>query len=308
MVVINNTNIEQNDLTAVTLGTFDGMHLGHKKLIETTKQYAEKNSLRTVMFSFYPHPVSVIKKDKSFYTILSREEKIKTAEEMGIDIYIEYPFSTEFASLEPYDFLKTLCNKLKCKVLIVGNDYCFGKGRKGDFEFLKAHSKEFGFEAIQIDAVEMSGERVSSTNIRKCIMNKDFETAAILLGKKYFVTGTVCYGNQLGRTMGFPTANIIPDKNKLLPPDGVYITTAEINGNVYKSLTNIGKNPTVNGTTKTVETFMFDFDKDIYNSEIKVNFHKFLRNEIKFENIDKLKKQLESDKLSAEKYFKKITS
>lgn len=305
MIIINDTNIEQNEFTAVTLGNFDGIHLGHHKLVEVTKAYAKERSLKTVVFSFYPHPVAVIKKDKPFYTILSREEKAEVVSKLGIDIFIEYPFSTEFSEVEAYDFLKILSEKLKCKVLVVGNDYCFGKNRKGNFDFLKQCSEEFGFETIQIGAVEMFGERVSSTNIRKCILKRDFEKATKLLGKNYFIAGGVCKGNQIGRTLGFPTANLMPCKDKLLPPDGVYITTSEFMGRKYKSITNIGKNPTVDGTTKTVETFLFDFDKEIYGQKIKVNFHKFIREEVKFKNIDELKKQLENDKIIAEQYYLK---
>ena len=302
MIVLNDKNIGENKFTAITLGNFDGIHLGHQKLISAVKDYAEKYSLKSIVFSFYPHPKSFFNSEK-FYTIFSPYEKEKLIGELGIDELIEYPFTYDFANVEPEDFADFIFDKMKCKVLVIGDDYCFGKNRRGNFSLLKETGSKKGAEVVEIYSVNDSGIRVSSTRIRECIMEKKFEETARLLGKHYFVLGEVIDGKKIGRKINFPTANIIPYKNKLLPPDGVYLTKTIYDNNIYKSITNIGKNPTVEGKERTVETHIFNFNEELYGKEIKVCFYGFIRNECKFTSIDDLKKQISEDKKKAFEIF-----
>lgn len=304
MRIICDKNIELDKATAVTLGNFDGIHLGHQKLIETVKKYSVEEDLASVAFSFYPHPVSVVKPNNQFYTIFTQEEKKFIMEQLKIDVLIQYPFTKEFSSLEAEEFIELLYKMTKLKVLVVGEDYCFGKNRKGNFDLLKAYGDKLGFKAIKIPSVKLGGERVSSTRIRGCINDRNFKEATQLLNKPYFVMGKVCHGKKIGRTIGFPTANVICEDEKLLPPDGVYATKTICRGKIYESITNIGKNPTVNGTQRTVETYFFNFEEDIYGEEIRVLFVDWLRGETKFNNIDELKEQISRDKKSALKIFK----
>ncbi len=305
MRVLNSKNIKENEFTAVTLGNFDGIHLGHKKLISAVKDYAEKYSLKSVVFSFYPHPKSLFNAE-SFYTIFSPHEKERLVENFDIDVLVQYPFTKEFANMEPEDFAEFIFDEIKCKVLIVGEDYCFGKDRKGNFDLLKKIGDKKDALVIKISSVKDNDIRVSSTLIRECIKNRKFDDAFRLLDKPYFIIGKVIEGNKIGRTIDFPTANIIAPQDKILPPDGVYLTKTMYNGAFYKSLTNIGKNPTVDGKEKTVETYIFDFDKKIYGDEITVCFYDFIREECKFNSIFELKKQIVSDKENAlVKFFEK---
>lgn len=304
MKTICDKNIELDKATAVTLGNFDGIHLGHQKLIETVKKYSDEEGLISVAFSFYPHPISVVKPNNQFYTIFTQEEKKLIMEQLGVDVLIQYPFTKEFSSLEAEEFVELLYEKTRLKVLVVGEDYCFGKNRKGNYDMLKAYGDRLGFKVIKIPAVKLGGERVSSTRIRGCIQDKNFKEATQLLDKPYFVMGKVCHGKKIGRTIGFPTANIACEEGKLLPPDGVYVTKTLCRGKIYEGITNIGKNPTVNGTERTVETYFFDFEGEIYGEEIRVMFVDWLRGETKFNNIDELKEQISKDKRSAIKIFK----
>ncbi len=305
MKVIKSKDIEEDRFTAVTLGNFDGIHLGHQELISTVKEYAKKYSLKSIVFSFYPHPKSFFNIEK-FYTIFSPYEKEKIIEDFGVDELVLYPFSRDFANMKPEDFANFIFDSIKCKVLVVGEDYCFGKNRLGNFNLLKSIGDSKGANVIKIPSVKYNDIRVSSTNIRNCIKNRNFNSVIKLLGKPYFLIGTVVEGKKIGRKIHFPTANIIPPENKLLPPDGVYITKTLYNGVFYKSVTNIGENPTVDGECRTVETYIFDFDKKLYDEEIIVCFYGFIRNEQKFLSVDELKKQIKKDKDIAEKFFEKL--
>ncbi len=299
MKIIEDKNISEDRFTAVTLGNFDGIHLGHQMLISTVKKYSERYKLASVVFSFYPHPMSLFKGDDIFYTILSSNEKKMVVEELDVDILVQYPFTREFAEMKAEDFAELLFNQVKCKVLVVGEDYCFGKNRTGNYDLLCKLGAQRGVEVIKISSVNDDGRRVSSTRIRKCIREHRIKEVNRLLNKPYFVLGNVEEGRKIGRSIGFPTANIVPPENKLLPPDGVYATKTVYDGKIYGSITNIGSNPTVNGKGKTVETYIFDFEKEIYGEQIKVLFFDFLRDEITFDSVDKLKNQIGLDKEKA---------
>ncbi len=304
MRVLQSKYIEQDKYTAVTLGNFDGIHLGHQKLISTVKEYAEKYGLKTIVFSFYPHPKSFFF-GEDFYTIFTRYEKERLVEKMGVDELILYPFTAEFANMEPEDFAEYFFDRMKCKVLVVGDDYCFGKDRRGDYNLLKSIGDKKGVDVIKISSINDNDIRISSTRIRECIKQRDFKEAYKLLGKSYFVSGNVVGGKRIGRKINFPTANIVTPNNKLLPPDGVYLTKTEHKGKIYNSITNVGKNPTVGGKHKTVETYIFDFEQDIYGDEIIVRFYDFIRDECKFNSIDELKEQITKDKAKAVELFRR---
>ncbi len=306
MKIINDfeTFYKENDYqTAITIGNFDGIHKGHKKLISTVKKYAKERNLKSLVITFSPHPLEVIRKDIPFYYIFSKEEKAIEMEKEGIDYLFNIPFDEEFSKISPEKFIDILVDKLKCKILVVGEDYCFGKDRMGNFDMLKRISKNKGIEVIKIEKIQNNYERISSTRIREALKSKDIEMVNELLDKKYYIFGEVVKGNQLGRTIGFPTANVITSKNKLLPPDGVYITMVSYKNNIYKSITNIAKNPTVNNRIRTVETNLFDFSGNLYGEKIFIYFYKWLRDVKKFDNIQILKQQIEEDVLYAKEYF-----
>lgn len=306
MKVIENKDITHNVSTAVTLGNFDGVHLGHQKLISTVMEYASKEKLMSVVFSFYPHPLSLFNKDETFYTIFSRHEKEIIIKDMGVDELIQYPFTMEFANLEAEDFANILFERLKTKVLVVGADYCFGKGRKGTYDLLKQLGEEKGVKVIKINSVNYDNERVSSTRIRECIRNGNIKLANILLNKNYFIKAKVSEGNKIGRSIGFPTANIIAPENKLLPPDGVYMTKVFHKGQYYESITNIGMTPTFGGNYRKIETHIFNFSKSLYDEEISVIFYDFIRKEHKFSSADELKEQIKRDKKKVLENFKNL--
>ena len=302
---ITNHNIEQKFDTAVTLGNFDGIHLGHRQLIGQTIDEAKKKNLKSVVFSFYPHPMFVFSNRDHNALIMSPDEKKLSIEKMGIDIYIEYPFDADFSAMSPKDFaVEIIFKKLRCKTLIVGENYKFGYKQMGNCELLKVLGREYGVDIICVEAVSYNENRVSSSRIRKALVDKKIDLANKLLTEPYFIYGEVVKGKQLGRTMGFPTINIIADMQKLFPPNGVYATKSLYNGAFYEGVTNIGINPTVNGEIKIVETYLFDFKETIYGKYIKTYIFDFIRKEHKFQGVDELQSQLKEDAKSAKDYFK----
>ncbi|MFV0314424.1 MAG: bifunctional riboflavin kinase/FAD synthetase [Anaerotignum sp.] len=301
---ITDTHIDQKQPTAVTLGNFDGLHLGHRALIKLTKQFAQEEGLKSVVFTFSPHPMLVFQKKEDFALIMTPDEKKFTMEQMGIDTYIEYPFDQEFAAMSPEEFaVKLIFEKLQCRVLIVGENYHFGSNRSGSYELLQKLGEERGVKVIAVPSVLFEEERVSSSRIRKALVQKDFEDANRMLTEPYFILGEVTEGKKLGRTIGFPTINMTAQPLKLFPPNGVYATKTLYNGKCYYGVTNIGINPTVNGSDKIVETFLLDFDKDVYGDTLQVFFYKFLRSERKFPSIEELREQIQLNAKQAREYF-----
>ena len=298
MNILDNFNIfEQGDKkeTVVTIGNFDGIHIGHKKLITITKKYALDENLKSVVITFSPHPLEIVKNKSPFFYIFSEEEKDMEIKKENVDYFIKYPFTKDFSNVSPEDFVNILIEKLNCKILVVGEDYCFGKNRTGNVNVLKKICEEKGIKVIKISNIVIDGERVSSSIIRECLNNRNIKKANLLLNKPYYIFGKVVEGNKLGRTIGFPTANIIPPKNELLQPDGVYITKTKYNNRIYDSITNIGKNPTVNNIDRTIETYIFDFNQNLYNQNIKVCFYDWIRGVKKFNGIGELKGQIAKD-------------
>ncbi len=296
MIVYETTDFKIEEPTAVTLGNFDGIHLGHQKLISTVKEYAKRDNLKSVVFSFYPHPVTFFKTKENFGTMLDTEEKKFVLESIGVDILVQYPFTADFAALLPEVFFDMLVEKTNCKVLVVGENYFFGRNKAGDAAILKELGEKRGVHVIAIPSVEMDGERVSSTRVRSLIKQADMEEVYKLLNKPYFVIGRVAEGEKRGRTLNFPTINIITPKEKLLPPNGVYLTRTAYDGKLYLSMTNVGVCPTFAGSERRVETHIFDFDEDIYGAKAVVGFYKWLRQEQVFSSPEALKARLETDK------------
>lgn len=292
--------------SVLTIGTFDGVHVGHQKILKKINEEAKSIHGESILFTFYPHPRMVLfPENHGVKLIQTQEEKLKKLDKFQLENIVVIPFTKDFSNLTAYDFVKDfLIDKFKIKKLVIGYDHQFGKNREGDIHFLKNMSKEFDFEVIEITAEEINEVNVSSTKIRQAIIDGDIETANLYLNDCYELNGTVVKGNQLGRKIGFPTANIsaIPDE-KLLPKVGVYFVEVEIDNTNYKGMLNIGYRPTVDESKKiTIEVNIFDFSKDIYSKLINVKFISKIRDEIKFDSIDKLIYQLEKD----EKYCRNL--
>lgn len=291
-----NINKNLDKPTALTIGKFDGLHKGHRKLIAELKNIANKNDLNCTVLSFKPHPEDILR-SASTPLILSYDEKQDILQNLGIDTYIEYPFTKEFSKVSPEDFMVDIViKKLNPRFLMVGEQYRFGSGGKGDINLAKDIGKAYGLEVFQVPHVLQNNLKVSSSIIRRLIRQKNFEVANDMLTYNFFVSGQVIDGKKLGKTIGFATANIVPPNKKLLPPNGVYATNTDINGKIYKSITNIGINPTIEDDRNLIiESHLLNFNKDIYGQNIKIEFCGWLRDEVKFDSIEDLKFQLTKD-------------
>ncbi|MBX2984857.1 MAG: bifunctional riboflavin kinase/FAD synthetase [Bacteroidia bacterium] len=287
----------------LTQGTFDGVHLGHRKIIERMKEIASKVGGETVLLTFYPHPRHVLNTHPSELKLLSTmEEKIVLLEEAGLDNLVMIPFNPEFASIEPEDFVRDiLFERFNVNTFVVGYDHRFGKHRRGDYSLLNSLKEKYQFDLVQIGAQEADEMTVSSTNIRKALLNGDLKTANDLLGRPYIMIAEVVDGLKLGRTLSFPTANLqIKDMHKLIPAHGVYAVSIVIHGKKYFGMSSIGANPTIVEKGFSIEVNIFNFANSIYGEEIQVNFVHLLREERKFDSLDELKAQLINDKIEAE--------
>ncbi len=288
----------------VTIGTFDGVHIGHQKIINRMRDVADKVDGETVLLTFYPHPRLVIHPDsKNLRFINTQIRKIQLLEKAGIDHLIIIPFTREFSKLTSTQFIKEyIFEKIKTHKLIIGYDHHFGKNRLGDFSILYDLGKEYHFEVEKIPAQDVENIAVSSTKIRKALNEGKINIANNLLGYEYSITGTVVMGNKIGRTIGFPTANIeIDDEYKLITANGVYASRVEHDGIMYQGMSNIGVRPTVNHSDLTIEVNIFDFDKEIYGESISIYFVDRIRSEVKFDDLEALKVQLTLDKETVKK-------
>ena len=286
----------------VTIGTFDGVHLGHREVISELKRLSVLHGGESVVFTFEPHPRIIIAPDEDSLRLLSsKDEKIDLMAEIGIDHLVIYPFTKDFARLTYDDFVKNiLVGKMNIARLVVGYDHRFGQGRKGDFSSLELLSKTLDFEVEQLSQLVVDNKVVSSTKIRSALEEGEIAKANDFLGYRYSLSGTVVIGNQIGRTIGFPTANLdTGDKYKLVPGDGVYAVTVLTGGLIYNGMLNIGMRPTVNSNAdhKTVEVHILNFNENIYHEFITVFFVEKIRNEQKFEGLDQLKAQLHKDQI-----------
>lgn len=294
----------------VTIGTFDGVHLGHRKIISRLKDLAKSIHGESVIFTFDPHPRKVVAPSETNLRLLTTlSEKINLFEQSGIDHLIVYPFTAEFARLTYEQFVEQiLVNQIHTKSLVVGYDHKFGKGREGDFDLLKSCADRLGFQIEKLDVLLMNESNISSTKIRESIQTGDFETANAYLGYPFTLHGVVVEGQRIGRTIHYPTANIDAlDPDKIIPGYGVYAVSVAVRGTVYQGMLNIGNRPTVNHNAdhRTVEVNIFDFDEDIYGEPIEVVFYHKLREEQKFASLDDLKEQLAKDKINVLEYFKR---
>lgn len=292
--------------TVVTLGTFDGVHQGHRILLQQLEAAKKETGCQSVVLTFFPHPRMVLQQAGEFKLLNTMDEKAELLEKAGVDNLIIHPFSLEFSRLTAEDFVKDiLVAKLNVAKIIIGHDHRFGRNRTATTADLENMGKEYGFEVQQISAYEVQQTPVSSTKARNALTEGNIALANNYLGYPYFITGTVSHGKKLGRTIGFPTANLhIAEDYKLIPANGVYTASAVINGTTVYGMLNIGTRPTVDGTSLSIEVHFFNFDADIYDTKISLNLHSRLRDEQKFASVDALKEQLNKDRTQAREYFK----
>ena len=291
----------------VTIGTFDGVHIGHQKVLSNLIQSAKKNNVTSVLLTFFPHPRMVLQKNTDIKLINTIDERIKLLENTGLDTLVIHKFTEDFAEQTALDFVKNvLVNSLKISNLIIGYDHRFGKDREGDFEQLTAYGKTFGFEVNKISQQEIDHIAISSTKIRKAIELGNIEEANRYLGYAFMLTGEIVKGKHLGKKIGFPTANLhIKETYKLLPKTGSYIVKSNFENEIVYGMMNIGFRPTVKGKNQTIEIHFFDFNKDLYGKKIQVEVLKFLREEQKFDSVEDLKNQLFRDKEKSLKIIEK---
>lgn len=290
------------DYAVVTSGTFDGVHLGHLSIINRIKEIAKKRQGETVLLTFFPHPRMVLQEDNDLKLINTLDEKIALIEKAGIDHLIIYPFTKQFSRMSSVEFVRDIIsNKIGTKRLVIGYDHHFGRNREGTFEHLKEFSSLYGFEVEEIPAKEIDEVNVSSTKIRKALLKGDIKTANEYLSHPFTISGEVVKGDQLGRKLGFPTANVyVKETYKLIPANGIYAVKVLLKNQIYNGMLNIGIRPTVlnaNGK-KTIEVNIFDFSEDIYGENIQIEMIERLRDEIKFESLEELTENMRLDKLN----------
>jgi riboflavin kinase/FMN adenylyltransferase len=282
----------------LTLGTYDGVHLGHQAILKKLIQRAKLENKESVLFTFHPHPRMVLNPEAHGVRLIDTiEEKLVKLEALGLDTVILFPFTVDFSRLSAEEFVKQiLVDTIQISEIHIGYDHHFGKNREGSFSELLELGLKFGFEVFETSAVSISDTAISSTKIRNALLDGDISKAAHFLGRPYSITGEVIHGNKLGRTIGFPTANIQLNEDKILPKLGVYAVTVNINGQLFQGVLNIGKKPTVKQTESiSAEVFIFDFDQDIYGETINVDFYTYLRGEQRFDSVNSLKLQLSKD-------------
>lgn len=298
----NKTDICIKDATVVTLGKFDGLHMGHKFLFQHLLQF-KKEGLKTVLFTFDRPPGNEI--DHHLHQVLTTNpEKEYVFETCGIDYLIEYPFTHDVMEMEAEDFLLMLITKLNIKAIVAGEDFRFGFQRKGDSQLLEKLAIKYHFQLEIVKKMQYLGEDISSTFVRREILKANMELASTLLGYPYFIQEIVTSGNRIGRQMGIPTINIVPPREKLMPPNGVYISKVEIDNQTFMGISNIGVKPTIEGVHPlTVETNIFDYNQDIYGKTVRVYFLCYLRGEIKFKSLEELKDQVNKDIIQAKIYW-----
>lgn len=291
--------------SVVTIGTFDGVHIGHQKIIKRLIKVGKEKHLKSVVLTFFPHPRMVLQKNSDIKLLNTIDEREAILLSLGLDEMVIQTFTKEFSNLSAYSFVKTiLVKKLNAKHIIIGYDHQFGKDRSANIDDLKIYGKEFGFEVEEISVQDVEDVSVSSTKIRSALNQGDITTANSFLGYHYFLSGQVIRGKGLGKTIGFPTANIhIKEDYKLVPKNGVYVIKGILNNSVVYGMMNIGTNPTVNGEHQSIEAYFFDFDTEIYDETVTIEFLERLRDEHKFESVELLQAQLKKDKKNATQFL-----
>jgi len=284
-----------------TVGVFDGVHLGHMEIITRLADKAKEKNCEAVIITFDPHPRLVLPHHADVKLLHTLDEKLKRFELAGVGAVLVIPFDREFAKISPHNFIKNiLVDQLHVSHVITGYDHFFGQNRQGDFDMLSKLGKEFGFTVDELPMVSVLSNTVSSSSVRRALLDGDVAMAASMLGYSYSITGEVVTGNKIGRNIGFPTANLKPNSaHKLIPGQGVYATPVQIDGELFKGMTNIGYRPTIDADHLTIEVNIFDFNRDIYNREITLSFIERIRSEKRFASLGDLQLQLAVDKIAA---------
>ena len=301
----NTVDFQIEEDTVISLGKFDGIHRGHELLMERLAE-KKREGLKAAIFTFDIPPRRNVQHVEA-KVLTTNEEKMHIFEEMGIDYLIECPFTEEVMHMEPEDFIRMLVERLHVKCVVAGEDFRFGHNRRGDYRMLQEYAGKLGYEALILKKMKEEARDISSTFVREEIAAGNIEKANHLLGYRYFVKGMVKHGNQIGRTIGIPTINLIPPEEKLLPPFGVYVSEVVIGEERYQGVTNVGCKPTIEGNNPVgVETYLLDFHENVYDRIVTVEFISKIRAEHKFENIEALKEQMENDIAYAEAYFRNL--
>ena len=296
---------KSNSQSVITIGTFDGVHVGHRAIIKRLVSSAKEEGLVSVVLTFFPHPRMVLQKDSNIKLINTLAEKKQLLQEIGLDYFVVEPFTYEFSRLTALQYVRDiLVGQLKAKKIIIGYDHRFGRNRNADIQDLKKYGVEFGFEVEEISAQQLNEVSVSSTKIRKALAKGAIDTANTYLGYPFSITGTVTKGKALGRTIGYPTANLhVSQTYKLIPKNGVYVVKALIDNTLTYGITSIGTNPTVGGTAKSIETFFLDTHTDLYDKQLQIYFLEHIREEATFNNLEDLKKAIQKDEAFARNYI-----
>ncbi len=296
--------LNNNTPKIATIGMFDGVHLGHQKLLSYLVEEAQKTQQESIVFSFDQHPRIVLYDDGNLRLLNTVEEKKQKLQQCGIDYYVPLPFTSGFAKLSAFEFVRdVLINQFQIDVLMVGHDHHFGRNREGNYEQLLEFTEIFNFEVKQFPAISLGDQTISSTKIRKALQEGKIDLAEAMLGYEYPLAGEVVQGKKIGTELGFPTANLSVNPYKLIPKDAVYIVEAEHDNQFYEAMLHIGNQPSFNGDKKQIEVHLLDFDQDVYGETITVCFKKRLRENIFFPEKEKLIKQLNLDKEATRKYF-----
>ncbi len=305
MIIISDTTefyLEKE--TAVTIGKFDGLHMGHRKLLDEILEQKKKN-LAACVFTFDPAPAVFFGRSDG-RELMTREEKRRELRRMGVDILIEFPLTARTAAMSAEEFvMKILMERMHVRFVAAGTDLSFGAGGRGNEQLLRQMAQTGGFEVKTIDKIRHGDKEISSTYVREQLEQGNMQLVETLLGRPYSILGTVAHGNRLGRTLGMPTVNLLPSGNKLMPPSGVYYSSVLYQGETYRAISNVGYKPTVTDErVMGVETYLYDFDKEIYGEEIEVRLHAFRRTEKKFGTLEELQEQLALDILAGETWEK----
>lgn len=306
MITIQNiSNFSTEEKTFVTIGTFDGVHFGHQKIVKRLVSEAKAAGRKSVLLTFFPHPRMVLQEDAKVELINTIEERASLLEKTGLDYLIIHPFSKEFSRTTALEFVRNiLVNQLNISKLIIGYDHHFGKNREGNIEQLTEYSHLYDFKVEEIPAQDIDDVSVSSTKIRRALASGELKTANNYLGYNFMLNGTVVNGKKLGGTIGYPTANIdVKEAYKLIPKTGVYVVKSSIENNTVFGMMNIGTRPTVNGNHQTIEVHFFDFNEDLYDKNLTIELIYFLRDEHKFDSVNNLILQLKKDEETARNYI-----
>lgn len=293
--------------TVVTIGTFDGVHIGHQKIVKRLINAGKLEGLKSVILTFFPHPRMVLQKESSIKLINTINERYAILDALGLDYLLIKKFTKEFSRLSAEDFVKQiLVDRLNVKKVIIGYDHRFGRNRNANIEDLKRFGNEYNFEVEEISAQDINDVAVSSTKIRNALNEGDITKANMYLGYNFMITGIVTKGKELGRQLSFPTANIkVEEDYKLIPKYGSYVVSSIIDNKKVYGMLNIGVNPTVDGNAESIEVHFFNFNKDIYNKTIQIDLHERIRDEQKFDSVEALKNQLAKDQETAQAYIAK---